>query len=360
MNQEAALSTVKATRDEVPRALPGVSLSTPTASGNAATDPTDGEPMVVDRDDTASVVTMVRSIEFHSPVPDVCRKHPCVLGVDEAGRGPVLGPMVYAVCYLPKDQGEVLKEMKVDDSKVLNEEMRSSRFDLIKARPDVLGYSYNALSPQDLSEWMLRRSKYNLNAIAHNTTIALIRHVLSQGVQIDEISVDTVGPPATYEKKLKELFPKVATITVAKKADSLYPSVSAASIVAKVTRDYYLSQWQFAETALANVVDRDWGSGYPSDPNTVKWLKRNLDPVFGWPGIIRFSWSTAENLLKEDVVVDDWPIDREERAHAIKAKFAVASAKDLDKTTSAMRRKFGLRAVGGTAASVASMFGVTA
>ncbi|KNE56618.1 ribonuclease HII [Allomyces macrogynus ATCC 38327] len=360
MDQEATLSTIKTTHNEAPAALPeDSSPSTSTEPGNAATDPT-GEPMSVDEDNTAAAVTMVRSIEYHSPVPDVCRKHPCVLGVDEAGRGPVLGPMVYAVCYLPKDQGEVLTEIKVDDSKVLNEEMRSSRFDLIKARPDVLGYSYNALSPQDLSEWMLRRSKYNLNAIAHNTTIALIRHVLNQGVQIDEIYVDTVGPPATYEKKLKELFPKVATITVAKKADSLYPSVSAASIVAKVTRDHYLSQWQFAETALANVVDRDWGSGYPSDPNTVKWLKRNLDPVFGWPGIIRFSWSTAENLLKEDVVVDDWPTDREEREHSIKAKFAVARAKDLDTTTSALRRKFGLRAVGGTAASVGSMFGVKA
>ena len=81
--------------------------------------------------------------------------------------------------------------------------------------------------------------------------------------------VDTVGPPATYQAKLQRFFP-TARITVAKKADSLYPCVSAASVCAKVTRDAAL---EVLYEARGDVVSADgekeegmaWGSGYPSD-----------------------------------------------------------------------------------------------
>jgi ribonuclease H2 subunit A len=78
-----------------------------------------------------------------------------------------------------------------------------------------------------------------------------------------QIYVDTVGPPEKYQQKLKECFPAIQ-ITVSKKADSLYPVVSAASIVAKVTRDHLLSDWTFIESRLRDSIDTDWGSGYPS------------------------------------------------------------------------------------------------
>ncbi|ORZ33925.1 ribonuclease H-like domain-containing protein [Catenaria anguillulae PL171] len=287
--------------------------STHVSSQEATTDPSSKEDEDQPMPNVFPAIPMIRSALYLTPVPAACVNEPCIMGIDEAGRGPVLGPMVYAVCYLPAENEQVLRDMKVDDSKVLNEEQRDTRFHKIVAASDQIGFAYNALSQQDLSEWMLQRTKYNLNAIAHDTTMDLIQRVIRAGVRLSHVYVDTVGQCESYQRKLEQRFPGVG-FTVAKKADSLYPTVSAASIVAKVVRDHVLSNWQFSETAVAEHLDTDWGSGYPSDPNTVAWLKRSLDPVFGFPGIIRFSWSTAENLLKEKVLVDGWPADREAEA----------------------------------------------
>lgn len=51
------------------------------------------------------------------------------------------------------------------------------------------------------------------------------------------------------------------------------------------------------------------GSGYPSDPRTVAYLKENLDPVFGYKGIVRFSWATVKVLLDKQAVECRWNDD---------------------------------------------------
>ncbi|KAL7754052.1 hypothetical protein RI367_000031 [Sorochytrium milnesiophthora] len=253
---------------------------------------------------------LVESYTYHSPVPDSARQLPCILGVDEAGRGPVLGPMVYSCCYIPRQDQQQLSDIGVNDSKQLSEESRDRMFRLLKEASRSVGYSIRSLSPQDISQWMLRRSKYNLNAMAHDATIELIRQVLLAGVRVDEIYVDTVGPPQSYQAKLKATFPQVGTIVVAKKADSLYPVVSAASICAKVTRDHLLTQWQFTEAVSP---DRNWGSGYPGDPNTSAWLGANVDHVFGFPGIARFSWSTCALMLDQRAAAVTWPDEEQDQ-----------------------------------------------
>lgn len=168
--------------------------------------------------------------------------------------------------------------------------------------------------------------------------------MVKHGVNVREIYVDTVGDPQKYQEKIEAMFPGVS-VTVAKKADSLFPVVSAASIAAKVTRDLNLDQWQFAEERPrtngngAATADAQWqsgaaparrsdgahslhcsrrlGSGYPGDPLTKIWLQNHLDAVFGYPSLVRFSWGTTKKILKAQAVQAEWgDEDDEEDADA--------------------------------------------
>jgi ribonuclease H2 subunit A len=148
---------------------------------------------------------------------------------------------------------------------------------------------------------------YNLNAQAFDATVSLIAGVISSGVCVSEIYVDTVGAVSKHQAKLQKLFPSAA-VTVSKKADSIFPIVSAASVCAKVTRD----------AAIEVLVPEgdEMGSGYPGDEKTKSWLKREMDPVFGWNAeMTRFSWSTTKDMLeggketKASGVAVDWPED---------------------------------------------------
>ncbi|KAI1316076.1 Ribonuclease H2 subunit A [Mortierella claussenii] len=264
------------------------------------------------RPPSGTSTALLKSYTYATPLPSSLEPdQECILGVDEAGRGPVLGPMVYGICYCPLSKADELADLGFADSKTLKENERDNLLEVITSRPDLIGWSVRVLSPMDISNSMLRKDKYNLNALAHDTTIQLIRETLASGVNLKEIYVDTVGPPETYQRKLENLFPSVTKIIVAKKADSKYPIVSAASICAKVTRDDVLRHWIFAESGMEETISRQFGSGYPSDPKTVAWLKSSMDPIFGYPNIVRFSWQTCKTLLEASGKTVRWPDDDE-------------------------------------------------
>lgn len=98
-----------------------------------------------------------------------------------------------------------------------------------------------------------------MNEISHDTAMELIDTCYNQRkLNITHVYLDTVGDPTKYELKISKRFPKLK-IKVSKKADSIYPCVSAASICAKVTRDSALKEWVFKE----GLQLKDYGSGYP-------------------------------------------------------------------------------------------------
>ncbi|XP_015115860.1 ribonuclease H2 subunit A [Diachasma alloeum] len=257
-------------------------------------------------------------------VPQICKDEPCQLGVDEAGRGPVLGPMVYGIAYAPLSKKQLLVDLGCADSKTLTEEKRDEIFDKICDKHEEMGWMVEAISPNIIANSMYRRSKTSLNEVSMNSAIGLIRRAIEAGANIAEVYVDTVGKPEKYEAKLKAIFPDIGKIVVAKKADSTYPIVSAASICAKVSRDHALRAWKFREGSPKG----DYGSGYPNDPVTKKWMSENVDPIFGYPQIVRFSWSTAETIVADKAVevewenVDDDDVKRDAKEQKISKFFA--------------------------------------
>jgi ribonuclease H2 subunit A len=258
------------------------------------------------------------SYTHHSAIPETIQQDmstECVLGVDEAGRGPVLGPMVYALYYLPTTMHRSLlaDTHRFDDSKVLSPAVRSDLMEKICTPGTDLfqhgGWAIRSLSAKDISSAMMRpNGMYNLNNQAMDATIDLIQQVLDSGVNIREVYIDTIGRPDVYQKKLEKIFP-AQSITVAKKADSLYPCVSAASVCAKVTRDATLDMMYSAYAGDSAKGEIAWGSGYPSDARCSGWLKQNMDPLFGWGNECRFSWGTAKDMLetKGAPCRVDWP-----------------------------------------------------
>lgn len=222
-----------------------------------------------------------------------------ILGIDEAGRGPVLGPMVYACALWKEEHDQELASKGYDDSKKLSEEQRNILMEQIK-QDEKVGYVTCEISARTLSERMLRTPEpVSLNRIAQDATLEIIRRVFAKGVHVKKVFVDALGNCEHYERLLGNNFPECSEITVKPKADSLYKVVSAASICAKVTRDKSLANWTFDEPKLS-AMSRDWGCGYPGDEKTKTWLVENMDPVFGFPSLVRFSWQTSKNLLEDE------------------------------------------------------------
>ncbi|KAL8533297.1 hypothetical protein ACS0TY_009623 [Phlomoides rotata] len=242
-----------------------------------------------------------------SPLPPKWVSKPCIMGIDEAGRGPVLGPMVYGCLYCPRSYQKTLSTLSFADSKTLKEEKREELFESLKT-DESIGWAVDVIDPRELSAKMLKKSKINLNEISHDSAIGLIKKALDLGVLLTEVYLDTVGDAEKYRVKLSERFANIKFV-VAKKADSLYPVVSGASIVAKVTRDRALRDWVLGETA--ENLHRNFGSGYPGDPQTKSWLNDHTHPVFGFPSLVRFSWGTCTSYSK-DLVDVLWESDAAE------------------------------------------------
>ncbi|XP_050900564.1 ribonuclease H2 subunit A-like [Lathyrus oleraceus] len=224
---------------------------------------------------------------------------PCIMGIDEAERGPVLGPMVYGCLYCPLSYKKTLATLSFADSKTLKEEKREELFEALKGN-DSIGWAVDVIDPKELSAKMLKKNKINLNEISHDSAMGLVDRVLKIGVLLTEVYIDTVGDPGKYEAKMSKNFPSIKFV-VAKKADSLYPVVSGASIAAKVTRDRAVRDWVLDETA--DNIHRNFGSGYPADPATKSWLENHKHSIFGFPTLVRFSWGTCSTYFKSGAEV---------------------------------------------------------
>lgn len=130
------------------------------------------------------------------------------MGIDEAGRGPVIGPMVYCCAFTLKRNVTDLKlKFKVDDSKALTAKERDSIFQNMSNQKNQIHHHCLVIGPHELSTKMLRKNKYNLNKISHDAAIELIKmgmetiQKFGNGAVLHDVYVDTVGDCKKYQKK---------------------------------------------------------------------------------------------------------------------------------------------------------------
>ena len=202
-------------------------------------------------------------------------------GIDEAGRGPVIGPMVVACVVARRARLKALKD-RLRDSKRLTPRRREKLYGLIaKVAEEV---KVKVVDPPEIDTAV---TEGKLNFLEARVAAELV-DTLSLPVEIVYIdSPDTL--PQRYAALVGSLTKlKGVKLVAAHHAESLYPHVAAASIVAKVTRDRIIRK--------LHKLYGDFGSGYPSDPKTRRYLISLLNKGEELPPIVRKSWRTIAKL----------------------------------------------------------------
>lgn len=201
-----------------------------------------------------------------------------ICGVDEAGRGPVIGPMVVAGVMLLDDG--VLVEINVKDSKKCAPKLREK---LAKEIKELAKIEVIVVSAADID---LMRERYSMNQIETKLFATIIERL-----KPDLAYVDSADVREEFFKLeiLRELKNEVDIISK-HSADELYPVVSAASIIAKTRRDAEIAR-------IEGEIGEPIGSGYPSDPVTIQFLEKWIKEKGVLPPYTRRSWKTAQRLL---------------------------------------------------------------
>jgi len=202
-----------------------------------------------------------------------------ICGVDEAGKGSVLGPMVVAA--VGTRSADVFSDLGVKDSKRLTPAERERLFPLIKKLCRVATV---IIPPEEIDA--IRR-EMTMNACVARAHAQVIRKLAPDTAYIDACDVN----PLRYAETVRSHLDIVCEIVSEHHADDTYPIVSAASIIAKVTRDREISK-------LAKKYG-EIGSGYPSDPITIAYLSAYIDEHRAPPPIARKSWKTVSTMLAE-------------------------------------------------------------
>jgi len=208
-----------------------------------------------------------------------------ILGIDEAGRGCVIGPLVMAALLVDEERLEALRELGVKDSKCLSPVKRrgflepihdlSSRIEIVEIPPAQIDAAVR---------------EHGLDRLEAVTCAGMIDAILPEIAYID-----APGPGGhAFERHIRANLNSTGTSLICENgADARYPVVSAASILAKERR----------EEAIRALREEhgDFGSGYPSDPKTREYLKALLSKEKEVPPFIRAEWATVRRLRDEDI-----------------------------------------------------------
>ncbi|MFH1589567.1 MAG: ribonuclease HII [archaeon] len=198
-------------------------------------------------------------------------------GIDEAGRGPVIGPMVMAITVIKKESEFKLQTIGVKDSKLLSINKRNQLYGIIE---ELCETAFVVVTPQEIDEAVNSPSD-NLNWLEARKAIELINKVKADKVILDCPSNNLEAYSAYIHNRIKN---NKVEIVVEHKADLNHTIVGAASVIAKVTRDKEIAN-------ISKKMGIDFGSGYPSDPRTQAFIKKYWNHK-DYSRYMRKSWST--------------------------------------------------------------------
>ncbi len=210
-----------------------------------------------------------------------------VAGIDEAGRGPVLGPMVMACVVAYENQIKIMEKAGVKDSKTLTKKQRTRLARVIVENADEI--LVKIVHPWEIDAAVEGITFKNLNYLEASIVAEILNQLKNR---VDVVYVDSPDPnPERYAGLIRNKVCTSLKIVAENDADKKYPIVAAASIVAKVKRDELIED-------LARKYG-DLGSGYPGDWKTItflkKWIKEKGEP----PSFARKSWKTVKKIMNE-------------------------------------------------------------
>ena len=213
-----------------------------------------------------------------------------IAGIDEAGRGCVIGPLVVAGVMVKSENLSILTELGVKDSKLLTAEKRELLYPIILQL--VEKYNTVKVMPYQIDKAVeSNRRLHKLNRLEAQTMAQVIEVLKPDEAYVD--AADTVEH--RFGNHIRECL-KIKTRIISKhKADRIYPIVSAASIFAKVERD--------REVASLRLEYGDFGSGYLTDEKTMVFLRGLLEKNNDYPDFVRKSWKPAKRAKNEKGVL---------------------------------------------------------
>ena len=207
-----------------------------------------------------------------------------IAGIDEAGRGPCIGPLVISVACIEKRDEEKLIELGVKDSKLLSARERERQFRELKKI--LKEFRFVRIEAEEIDSLRDRKS---LNEVEAMRVGELLEGLEEKPEVVYVDSPDVIS--SEFEKRIRKFISFNPIIRAEHKADQKYPVVSAASIVSKVERDSALKE-----------LEKDFGplgSGYPHDEITIGFLRKYLHQNNSLPFIARKSWITNQRILEE-------------------------------------------------------------
>ena len=201
-----------------------------------------------------------------------------ICGVDDAGRGSMIGPMVIAGISIEKKNIPKLRKLGVRDSKKLSPKKRELLYkEIINIVDD---YHVIRIPPKTIDKYVF---EHNLNHLEAKKMAAVITHLKSEISYVDSCDVNATR----FGREISDLSNK-SKVRSYHYADSRFVVVSAASIIAKVSRDRSIARLN---------KNYEFGSGYPSDKKSVNFVKKLVSAKKPLPSSVRKSWKPVQKIL---------------------------------------------------------------